>query len=198
MYYDGMGVPVPSRSLASVCVFCGSSSGVRAEYRDAATSLGAELARRGITLVYGGSNIGLMGVLADSVIASGGQAIGVIPESLVEREIAHRGLTRLHVVASMHERKAKMADLSDAFILLPGGFGSWDEFCEAITWSQLRIHAKPCGILNVRDYYGHLLAMAGHAVAEGFVRSALWDGIAVEYEPLLLLTRLESMLRAIG
>jgi uncharacterized protein (TIGR00730 family) len=167
--------------------------GARPEYRGAAISLGRELSRRGITLVYGGGNVGLMGVLADAALEDGGKAIGVIPRSMVEREIAHPGLTRLHVVESMHERKALMADLADAFILLPGGFGSWDEFCEAITWSQLGMHRKPCGILNVLDYYAPLLALAGHAVSEGFVRSAHWDGVAVDTEPAALLERLQAI-----
>ena len=167
--------------------------GSRPEYRQAAAALGREFARRGMTLVYGGSSIGLMGVLADSVMGAGGEAVGVIPESMVRREIAHRGLTRLHVVGSMHERKARMADLADAFILLPGGFGSWDEFCEIVTWAQLGIHAKPCGILNVLDYYACLLDLARHAMAEGFVRPQHWEGVVVADEPADLLARLTAL-----
>src|SRR5437773_3373871 len=136
-------------SVRRVCVFCGSNRGVRAEYSDAARVMGELLARRGIGAVYGGGNVGLMGVLADSALATGGEVIGVIPESLMEWEVAHQGLTELRVVGSMHERKALMADLSDAFIALPGGFGTFEEFCEVVTWSQLGLHAKPCGLLNV-------------------------------------------------
>jgi uncharacterized protein (TIGR00730 family) len=170
--------------------------GARPEYRESAEELGRELAARGITLVYGGSGIGLMGVLADAVMAGGGQVVGVIPESMVRREIAHQGLTRLHVVASMHERKALMADLADAFMLLPGGFGSWDEFCEIITWAQLGIHSKPCAILNVLDYYASLLLLAGHAVSEGFVRASGWGGVLVDARPVALLERLQTVSKA--
>lgn len=129
-----------------------------------------EFVRRGIGLVYGGGNVGLMGVLADAMLARAGEVIGVIPEHLVAREIGHRGLTKLHIVHSMHERKALMADLSDAFIALPGGFGTFEEFCEVLTWTQLGLQTKPCGILNVLGYYSQLLAMFDHAVEESFVR----------------------------
>jgi len=128
------------------------------------------LVRRNIGLVYGGGNIGLMGVLADAVLKAGGEAVGVIPERLMEREVGHNGLTKLHIVRSMHERKALMADLADAFIALPGGFGTLEEFCEVVTWTQLGLHAKPCGILNVLGYYSPLLAMFDHAVEEGFLK----------------------------
>jgi uncharacterized protein (TIGR00730 family) len=151
-------------------VFCGSSAGNHTEYRAAAEELGAELARRKIGLVYGGGNVGLMGALADAVLKAGGEAIGVIPENLVAREVGHKGLTRLHIVDSMHERKALMAELSDAFVALPGGFGTFEEFCEIVTWSQLGLHEKPCGILNVEGYYSPLLAMFDHAVKEGFLK----------------------------
>jgi uncharacterized protein (TIGR00730 family) len=156
--------------MRRICVFCGSSSGDRPEYRAAAEELGAELVRRKIGLVYGGGNVGLMGVLADAVLKAGGEAVGVIPENLMEREVGHNGLTKLHVVRSMHERKALMADLSDAFIALPGGFGTFEEFCEIVTWAQLGLHAKPCGILNVQGYYSPLLAMFDHAVQERFLK----------------------------
>src|SRR6266481_626511 len=135
--------------LRAVCVFCGSSFGRRAEYREAAEELGRLLARRGISLVYGGGNVGLMGVIADACLGAGGRVVGVMPRSMVDREIAHLGLTELHVVESMHERKALMADLSDAFIALPGGYGTLEEFAEVVTWSQLGIQVKPCGLLNV-------------------------------------------------
>ena len=187
-----MSTPITARGLSAVCVFCGSHSGTRPEFRSAAVDLGREMARRGLTLVYGGGHVGLMGAVADAVLQNGGCAIGVMPEALVKREIAHRGLTRLHVVASMHERKALMADLADAFVLLPGGFGSWDEFCEAITWRQLGIHSKPCGILNVLDYYGSLLALTQRAIAEGFVRSDHWQGVVVDDTPAALLSDLEK------
>jgi uncharacterized protein (TIGR00730 family) len=138
--------------MRRICVFCGSSSGSRPQYRAATEELGTELARRNIRLVYGGGNVGLMGVLADAVLGAGGEAQGVIPENLMAREIGHRGLSKLHVVRSMHERKALMADLSDAFVALPGGFGTLEEFCEIVTWAQLGLHVKPCGILNVLGY----------------------------------------------
>ena len=130
-----------------------------------------ELARRNIGLVYGGGNVGLMGLLADAVLRAGGEAVGVIPEHLMGREVGHKGLTKLHVVHSMHERKALMADLSDAFVALPGGFGTLEEFCEAVTWTQLGLHAKPCGVLNVLGYYTPLLAMFDHAVEERFLKT---------------------------
>ncbi len=156
--------------MKRICVFCGSSPGSRPEYRAAAEELGAELVRRKIGLVYGGGNVGLMGVLADAVLAAGGEAVGVIPENLMALEVGHKGLTKLHVVRSMHERKALMADLSDGFIAMPGGFGTLEEFCEVVTWSQLGLHAKPCGILNVLGYYSPLLAMFDHAVEERFLK----------------------------
>jgi uncharacterized protein (TIGR00730 family) len=157
--------------MKRICVFCGSSSGSRPEYRAAAEELGAELVRRNIGLVYGGGNVGLMGMLSDSVLKAGGEAVGVIPENLMAREVGHNGLTKLHVVYSMHQRKALMADLSDAFIALPGGFGTLEEFCEIVTWSQLGLHAKPCGIINVHGYYSPLLAMFDHAVQERFLKA---------------------------
>ncbi len=156
--------------MKRICVFCGSSQGSRTEYRAAAEELGAELARRGTGLVYGGGNVGLMGVLADAVLGAGGEVIGVIPENLMAREVGHNGLTKLHVVRSMHERKALMADLSDAFIAMPGGFGTLEEFCEVVTWAQLGLHAKPCGILNVMGFYTSLLSMFDHAVQERFLK----------------------------
>ena len=152
-----------------VCVFCGSSKGSRAIYAQSGRALGTLLASKGIGLVYGGGNVGLMGIVADAVMESGGQVIGVIPEALVQRELAHRAVTELIVVRSMHERKAKMAELSDAFIAMPGGYGTFEEFCEIITWAQLGLHRKPCAILNVEGYYDPLLALFDRAVAEGFV-----------------------------
>jgi uncharacterized protein (TIGR00730 family) len=156
--------------MKRICVFCGSSPGGRPEYRAAAEEMGAELVRRNIGLVYGGGNVGLMGMIADAVLRAGGEAVGVIPEHLMAREVGQRGLTKLHVVGSMHERKALMADMSDAFIALPGGFGTLEEFCEVVTWTQLGLHAKPCGILNVLGYYSPLLAMFDHAAEERFLK----------------------------
>jgi uncharacterized protein (TIGR00730 family) len=156
--------------MRRICVFCGSSQGRHPDYGAAAEQMGRELARRKIGLVYGGGNVGLMGIIADAVLNAGGEAQGVIPENLMAREAGHRGLTKLHVVRSMHERKALMADLSDAFIAMPGGFGTLEEFCEVVTWAQLGLHAKPCGILNVLGYYSPLLAMFDHGVQERFLK----------------------------
>lgn len=181
-----------TRTITKLCVFCGSNKGARLKYERAAVTLGKVLAKSGIALVYGGGRVGLMGVLADSVLAANGQAIGVMPRTLVEKEIAHSGLTKLHVVESMHERKALMADLADGFVLLPGGFGSWEEFCEVVTWAQLGIHQKPCGVLNVAGYYDALLALSSHAVAEGFVRTAHREMVIVEEDAETLLSRLRS------
>jgi uncharacterized protein (TIGR00730 family) len=180
------------RKIQALCVFCGSSTGSLSIYAEAARELGRELAAAGVTLIFGGGRVGLMGILADSVLAAGGQAVGVIPRSLVEKEIAHASLTRLHVVASMHERKAVMADLADAFLLLPGGYGSWEEFCEVVTWLQLGIHCKPCAILNVNGFYDSLLAQSHRALADGFLRPAHHEMIVVEQNPSSILARLSS------
>jgi len=161
-----------------VCVFAGSSPGARPEYAGAARALAEELVRRGLGLVYGGGSVGLMGVLADTVLKAGGEVIGVIPQGLASRELAHGGLTELRVVASMHERKALMAALVDGFIALPGGLGTLEETLEILTWSQLGIHRKPVGVLNVAGYFEGLRRLLAHAVAEGFVRP--------EYQALLL------------
>ena len=159
-----------AESLKRICVFCGSSSGARPAYTEAAVGLGRLLAARGIGLVYGGSHLGLMGTIADAVMAAGGAVTGVMPRLLVEKEAAHTGLPDLRVVESMHERKALMADLADGFIALPGGFGTLEEFCEVLTWSQLGVHGKPCGLLNVAGFYAPLLALLDHAVAERFLK----------------------------
>jgi uncharacterized protein (TIGR00730 family) len=158
--------------LKRICVFCGSSVGERPAYAAAARELGCTLAERGLGVVFGGGKVGLMGVLADAALAAGGEAIGVIPEALVAREIAHNSLTELRVVRSMHERKTLMADLADAFIALAGGYGTFEEFFEAVTWTQVGIHKKPCGLLNVEGYYDALLALLNRAVADGFIREA--------------------------
>jgi uncharacterized protein (TIGR00730 family) len=155
--------------MSRICVFCGSSPGVRASYGTAAATLGTELVRRGLGLVYGGGSVGLMGVLADAVLAAGGEAIGVIPRGLASRELAHAGLTELRLVQSMHERKATMASLVDAFVALPGGLGTLEETLEVLTWSQLGIHDKPVGVLNTDGYYDGLMRLLAHAVREGFV-----------------------------
>ncbi len=157
-------------SFKRICVFCGSSAGISGTYRAAAVELGRLLTEQGLGLVYGGGRIGLMGVVADAVLEQGGQVIGVIPQPMVVREIWHSGLTELRVVPSMHARKSLMAELADAFIALPGGFGTFEEFCEMTTWSQLGIHRKPCGLLNVAGYYDPLLEMFDRAVTEGFLK----------------------------
>ena len=161
--------------MRRLCVFCGSNAGHDPRYRAAAEQLGRLLAERGIELVYGGGNVGLMGAVADACLAAGGTVIGVIPEALVGKEVAgrhvdHRTLTRLEVVDSMHTRKARMAELADGFIALPGGFGTFEEFCEILTWGQLGFHAKPIGLLNVNGFYDPLLALFDHVVREGFLR----------------------------
>jgi uncharacterized protein (TIGR00730 family) len=156
--------------MRRLCVFCGSSVGGRPEYAEAASAFGRLLVRRGLGLVFGGGHIGLMGVLADAVLGAGGEVIGVIPQALVDRELAHAGLTELRVVDTMHQRKALMADLSDAFVALPGGYGTLDELFEILTWSQLGIHAKPIGLLNVGGFFDPLLGWVRHAAAEGFLR----------------------------
>jgi uncharacterized protein (TIGR00730 family) len=170
-------------------VFCGSSPGLRPAYADAARALGRTLAERRLGLVYGGSAIGLMGLLADAVLDGGGEVIGVIPQALLDREIGHRGLTELHVVASMHERKAKMAELADAFVALPGGMGTLEELTEVLTWAQLGLHAKPCGLLDVGGYFAPLVAFFDHAVEEGFLRREHRAMLVVEREANALLER---------
>jgi uncharacterized protein (TIGR00730 family) len=169
--------------MKSICVFCGSSAGAVPAYAEAARALGSELVRRGLRLVYGGGNVGLMGILADAVLAGGGEVIGVIPQALLAKEVGHAGLTKLHVVASMHERKALMAELSDAFLALPGGFGTLEEFCEVLTWSQLGLHRKPCGLLNVNGYYDPLMAFFDRAVSDGFLRARHRDLVLVGTTP---------------
>ena len=155
--------------MNAICVFCGSRIGESDRFRAAARQLGAEIAGRGLGLVYGGGRIGLMGVLADTALAEGGQVIGVIPEALADREAAHSGLTELILTSSMHERKARMAELADAFIALPGGFGTLEEFCEMLTWAQLGIHHKPIGLLDVDSFFDPLIALFDSMVARGFV-----------------------------
>ena len=178
--------------MKRVCVFCGANAGIRPAYGIAAQGLAAVLARHGLGLVYGGGNVGLMGVLADSMLQAGGEVIGVIPQSLLAREVAHRGITDLRVVDTMHQRKALMNELSDAFIALPGGFGTLDEFFEILTWSQLGIHGKPSGLLNVSGYYDSLLAMLDHAVTEGLLRPAHRELVIADTDADSLVQRLVS------
>jgi uncharacterized protein (TIGR00730 family) len=166
--------------LKRVCVYCGSHSGSRAAYAQAARAMGEALAQRGIGVVYGGGRVGLMGALADAALAAGGSVTGVIPRALVSREIAHLDLKDLRVVDSMHERKALMAELADAFIALPGGFGTLEEFCEVLTWAQLGLHHKPCGLLNVAGFYDSLLSFFDHAAAEDFIRDLHRGQVVVE------------------
>jgi uncharacterized protein (TIGR00730 family) len=155
--------------IRAVCVFCGSAPGARPSYPAAARELGRALGSAGITVVYGGGRLGLMGIVADAALAAGGRVVGVIPRMLIDRELAHPGLTRQHVVTTMHERKTLMAELSDAFVGLPGGMGTFDELVEIVTWAQLGLHAKPVVLANIDDYFRTLYAMLDHAVAEGFV-----------------------------
>ena len=173
-----------------ICVFCGSSLGARTAYADAARELARQLVANNIALVYGGGNVGLMGVLADAMLADAGEVIGVIPQFLVDREVAHTGLTALHVVDSMHERKAIMAEMADAFIALPGGFGTFDEFCEALTWSQIGLQHKPCGLLNVDGYYSPLLEMFERAEQEQFLRPQHRHILLADKDPAALVTKL--------
>ncbi|QDU41313.1 LOG family protein YvdD [Maioricimonas rarisocia] len=178
--------------LTSLCVFCGSSHGTRPEYQQATRAFGQMMAREGLRLVYGGGDVGLMGVLADAVMEAGGEVTGVIPDALMAREVGHHGITDLRVVGSMHERKALMADLADGFVALPGGLGTFEELCEILTWAQLGIHTKPVGLLDIAGYYDHFAALLDHATAEGFVREAHRDLLLVETEGEALLQRMRA------
>jgi len=187
-------VPVPSGpvEIKTLCVFCGSSSGSRPVYAEAARQMGEALVARDITLVFGGGRVGLMGEIARTVLASGGRVVGVIPRALLRKEIVYEDLTELHVVDSMHERKALMAERSDSFIAMPGGFGTFEEFCEVLTWSQLGFHHKPVALLNVAGYFDGLLALFQHSVAEGFVRPQHRSLVLAESHPMALLDRLAA------
>lgn len=178
--------------MQTVCVFSGSSPGTHAAYASTARRLGAELAERGTRLVYGGASVGLMGIVADSVLEAGGTVVGVIPQQLVDKELAHPGLSELRVTASMHERKALMADLSDGFVALPGGYGTLEEFAEVLTWSQLGLQEKPCGLLNVADFYTPLLAFLDHATSEGFIRDEHRGLVLSDTDPARLLDALDG------
>jgi uncharacterized protein (TIGR00730 family) len=179
-----------AKSFHRLCVFCGSSKGAREIYVRAAQQLGHELAARNIELVYGGGNVGLMGVIADAVLAASGRVIGVIPEQLMARELGHTGIQDLRIVKTMHERKALMAELSDGFIAMPGGIGTYEEFFEVLTWAQLGIHEKPCALLNVDGFYDPVLHLLKHAVEERFIRAAHRELVVVATEPAALLDRM--------
>jgi uncharacterized protein (TIGR00730 family) len=175
--------------MQRVCVFCGSSRGANVRYVDLARRLGGTLAKRELTLVYGGGNVGLMGELANAVLDAGGHVIGVIPQALADKEVAHTGLPDLRIVGSMHERKALMADLADAFIALPGGLGTLEEFCEILTWAQLGMHDKPCGLLDAENYFDPLIAFFDHAVTERFLTPQHRAMILVDEDPEKLFAR---------
>ena len=178
--------------MRRVCVFCGSKVGHNSLYREAAEMLGKLLVERGLGLVYGGGSVGLMGVIADAVLAAGGEVIGVIPEMLATKELLHTGVSNMHRMHSMHARKAKMAELADAFVALPGGFGTFEELLEIITWAQLGIHHKPVGLLNVAGYYDPLVQFVEHAISEGFIKAKHRELIVVASDPATLL---EAMLK---
>lgn len=178
--------------MKRICIFCGSSQGARAEFSKDAQEMGREIVRRRLGLVYGGGRVGLMGILADAVLAEGGEVIGVIPRALATKELAHDGLSDLQVVNTMHERKARMAELADGFIALPGGLGTLEEFCEIVTWAQLGLHVKPCGLLNVEGYYDRLLGLFDHAVVERFVRPEHRQLVLSSHDPALLLDSMDS------
>ena len=180
------------RPITRLCVFCGTNAGSRPDYGNAARELGALLAAEGIELVYGGASVGIMGELADAVQEGGGHVTGIIPQQLIQKEAAHRGIPDLIVVASMHQRKSQMADMSDGFIALPGGIGTLEGFFEILTWGQLGIHAKPCGILNIAGYFDALTTFLDHAVEEGFLTAAHRETIMVESDPAVLLERIRA------
>jgi uncharacterized protein (TIGR00730 family) len=173
--------------MKRICVYCGSSPGRLPDYTRAAEQLGSLMAANGLGLVYGGASVGIMGKVADAALANGAEVIGVIPSALATREVAHSGLSELHVVDSMHQRKAKMADLSDGFVALPGGWGTIEEIFEVLTWGQLGFHSKPCGLLNIAGYYDHLNAFLEHAINEAFVKTDYRPMIMVEKDPARLL-----------
>jgi uncharacterized protein (TIGR00730 family) len=178
--------------MKSVCVYCGSSSGSLPTYAEAARALGTLLAQRGLTLVYGGGRLGLMGIVADAALAAGGEVIGIIPQALAKKEVAHFGLKDLRIVNSMHERKALMVELSDAFIAMPGGFGTLEELSEVLSWAQLGLHRKPVGVLNVASFYDSLLTFFDHTVEREFVRDVHRQSVLAETDPARLLDLLAN------
>lgn len=178
--------------MKRICVYCGSSMGKRPEYATAAKALGEAMVARNLGLVYGGASVGIMGLIADTVLANGGEVIGVIPQAIADKEIAHTGLTELQVVANMHQRKAAMVDASDGFIALPGGMGTLEELSEILTWGQLGFHTKPAGLLNVEGYYDHLLAFLEHAVDQEYLKEKHFGMLQKAVEPDALLNLMES------
>jgi uncharacterized protein (TIGR00730 family) len=184
--------------MKRICVYCGSSYGEHPIYVQAAKAMGEAIARRGDELVYGGGKVGLMGTVADAALAAGGSVIGIMPQFLVDKEIAHKGLTELRVVDTMHNRKEMLMRIADAIIALPGGWGTYDELAEAVTWAQLGLHSKPIGILNVSGFYNPLLAQMDHAIAEGFVRPAHRDLLIVDEDIPNLLKRIDAFVPPAG
>ncbi|MFC0576966.1 LOG family protein [Paraburkholderia solisilvae] len=180
--------------MKAICVYCGSALGARAVYAEAATAFGRALAEADISLVYGGGRVGLMGMIADEVLANGGRAVGVIPELLIAREVAHTDLTELHVVPDMHDRKKKMADLSDAFVAMPGGVGTFEELFEIYTWAKLGYHDKPVALLNVEGYYDPLLALLRHTVDEGFMSPRQLETLQVATQPAELIAHMQRLI----
>lgn len=178
--------------MRRVCVFCGASNGSKPEFQTTARLLGQTIAEMDLELVYGAGRVGLMGVVADGALASGGKVTGVIPESLVAKELAHNGLSELHIVKTMHERKALMEKLSDGFLALPGGYGTLDEFCEILTWSQLGFHRKPCAILNINGYFDQLISFFDEAVSSGFVSKQHRDMIIISTDPAAVLNKMQN------
>lgn len=181
-----------AKRIQSLCVFCGSSPGNNPDYAAVGRELGRLLAERGIRLVFGGGKVGIMGIVADAALDRGGEVIGVIPHALMQRELAHQGLTELRVTNSMHERKALMAELSDGFIALPGGIGTLEELCEVLTWAQLGLHGKPCGLINTARFYDPFVSFLDHAVVERFIRPEHRAILLIEERPEALLTRMEQ------
>ncbi len=179
--------------MKNITVFCGSNSGFRTDYAEAARTLARLFAQNNIRLIYGGGNVGLMGIIADEVMQLGGEVVGIIPDSLDKKEVGHRGISELRVVGSMHERKAQMAELADGFIAMPGGIGTFEEFFEILTWAQLGFHEKPCAVLNIAGYYDGLLALCDNAVTEGFLRPAHRQLILDDSNPEFLLEKMRNL-----
>jgi hypothetical protein len=179
-------------SISTICIYCGSSAGVNPVYAETARAMGAAIAARGKTLVYGGSAVGLMGIVADAALAASGRVLGLMPQALVDKEIQHKGLTELRVVDSMHTRKAGMIEAADALIALPGGFGTYEEITEAVTWAQLGYHAKPCGLLNVNGFYDGLITLMDRAIADGFVKAVHRTILVIERDVEAMLDRIET------
>jgi uncharacterized protein (TIGR00730 family) len=184
--------------MKNICVYCGSSAGTRPEFAEAARRVGQVLADRGVGLVYGGGRVGLMGIVADTVLERGGQVIGVIPDPLATEEVAHDGLTELHVVPDMHRRKAMMADRADGFLTMPGGIGTFEEFFETLSWAALKLHQKPMGVLNIAAYFDPLLTLLDHAVAEGFLRSKHLGLLITSDDPAELVAEMLKRVQPVG